>query len=118
MFYGIISGEVSIRNVNQYTSVEREKTSIGPGMCFGEWALIYDISRTASAYATTDVELFYLPKDLFDITISKEIIKADIDKKNFVTKKIPALLKGRKIQNVLWSIIPCVILFFYCLKVV
>ena len=114
MFYGIISGEVSIRNVNQYTSVEREKTSIGPGMCFGEWALIYDISRTASAYATTDVELFYLPKDLFDITISKEIIKADIDKKNFVTKKIPALLKGRKIQNVLWSIIPCVILLFYC----
>ena len=107
-FYGIIKGEISIRIKNHFTPIEKETTSLGPGMCFGEWAMIYDIPRTASAYANCDVDLFYLNKEYFEASFEKEIIKADIEKKNFVTSKIPPLLKGGKIQNILSSIVPCV----------
>lgn len=44
------------------------------GSCFGEWGLIYNKPRTASAYCLTDVDLFCLDKISFDQTlyVSKE----------------------------------------------
>ena len=90
------------------TPVEEEKTSLGPGMCFGEWGLIYNIPRTASAKCKVDSEVFYLEKEFFSLFLEKDILKADLEKKNFVTRKIPALLRMGKTHEVLSGIVPCV----------
>jgi len=75
------------------------------GWCFGEWAIIYDKPRTAGILCLTDVELFSLSKEHFISTFSKEIIRADIEKKNFVTKKIPNF-QIDSIPYLLSSIVP------------
>lgn len=123
-FYGIITGRVSIRatkvighEVVNYEiipqTIEEEKTVLGPGMCFGEWGIIHNIPRTASAYTTTETELFSLEKEYFNMTLAKEIIKADLDKKIFVTQKIPALAYCGKVQNILPQIVPTVCIISY-----
>ena len=75
------------------------------GWCFGEWAIIYDKPRTAGILCLTDVELFSLSKEHFISTFSKEIVRADIEKKNFVTKKIPHF-QTDSIPYLLSSIVP------------
>lgn len=121
-FYGILSGRVSIRATKVVghevvnceiipKTIEEEKTVFGPGMCFGEWAIIYNIPRTASAYTLTEIQLFSLEKEYFNITLAKEIIKADVDKKLFVTQKIPSLIHCGKVQNILTQIVPTVYIF-------
>jgi CRP-like cAMP-binding protein len=88
--------------------LEDEKTQMNEGMCFGEWALIYNIPRTASAYALEDTDLFYIDKEFFDITFSKCITHADTKKKTFVTQKIPSLKSAGKVQDILKKLIPVV----------
>lgn len=116
-FYGIIKGVISIRAIrgnkvirNQSRDLlEEERTRMNPGMCFGEWALIYKITRTASAYCLEDVDLFYLERDVFESTLSKAIVKAELEKKKFVTQKIPLLSNCGRISDILSAINP---LFF------
>lgn len=114
-FYGIISGQVSIRAKKTFkknkivsNSVEQEKTVFGPGMCLGEWGIIYSIPRTASAFTYTLTEVFSLDKDAFDKTLSKEIVRSDQEKKLFVANRFPHLAKVNKYQNILTQIIPLV----------
>ena len=83
-----------------------EKIVFRAGWCFGEWAVIYDTPRTASIYCLTDVELFSLEKQYFDQTFAKEIIRADFEKKNFVSQKIPNF-QADSVQFLLPNIIPC-----------
>ena len=85
--------------------IEIEIIRFKAGWCFGEWAIIYDKPRTAGILCLTDVELFSLTKEHFISTFSKEIIRADIEKKNFVTKKIPHF-QIDSIPYLLSSIIP------------
>lgn len=116
-FYGIIKGMISIRAVpgsklilnESRDSLEEERTRMNPGMCFGEWALIYKIPRTASAYCLNDVDVFYLERDVFEATLSKTIVKAELEKKKFVTQKIPLLGNCGRIADILSAINP---LFF------
>jgi hypothetical protein len=54
-FYVVADGELSV-------SVGRP---LHRGDCFGEIALVRDIPRTATVTATTDVQLYALPKDSF-----------------------------------------------------
>lgn len=117
-FYGIIKGKISIRvkeqsknkeeTKNDDNSMEEERIVLLPGACFGEWALIYNTIRTASAYALEDTDLFYLDKDDFIFTLNKEIYKSDINKRHYVINKIPILKKIKKYSTILFSMIPCV----------
>ena len=43
---------------------------MGEGETFGEWSLLYNIPRTASAKAKEDSILFSIDKDAFDRALS------------------------------------------------
>ena len=49
---------------------EEEKLRLSEGMCFGEWGLIYNKERTASAIVIEDADLFTLDKDNFDLSFA------------------------------------------------
>ena len=61
------------------------------GMCFGEWDLIRNNILLENAYAAEDTNIFYLDKEYFDRFISSQIIKSDIERKYFITYRIPLL---------------------------
>ena len=65
------------------------------GSFFGEWDLIYDRPHPNSAYAEEETDLLILDKEFFDKYFLKHISKADVDRKYFITKRIPLL----KIEN-------------------
>jgi hypothetical protein len=48
----------------------RDIARVGPGASFGELALIRDIPRTASVIAQTDVDLYWLDRALFLLTLN------------------------------------------------
>lgn len=113
-FYGIIKGSISIRVLPHMRKEEMKKAKeverivLNQGTCFGEWALIYNSMRTASAFALEDVDLFYLDKEDFDITLNKEILKTDINKRYFVINKLPILKRNKKISTIIFAMVPCV----------
>ena len=94
-FYGIIKGKISIRakkarnllntNTNEYVEIMQ----MTEGMCFGEWAIIYNIERTASAYVLEDSHLFSIEKDKFKTVFAKWLFKAENDRREFIKKTIP-----------------------------
>lgn len=47
------------------TQEEEERNILTEGMCFGEWGIIYNIPRTASAYSLEQTYLFSLDKEVF-----------------------------------------------------
>ena len=49
---------------------ETEKALLKEGMCFGEWGLLYNKERSASAIAIEDTDLFTLNKEYFDISFA------------------------------------------------
>lgn len=77
-------------------------------MCLGEWEIIYNIPRSASAFVLTKAELFNLDKDAFEKTLAKEIIRSDQEEKVFVADRIPFLSNTNNYQNILSQIIPLV----------
>lgn len=113
--YGIISGHISIRSKKMFRknkivskTIDKEKKVFGPGMCLGEWEIIYNIPRSASAFALTKVELFNLDKEVFEKSLAKEIIRSDQKEKVFVDDRIPFLSNIKQYQNILSQIIPLV----------
>src|SRR5690606_35235378 len=54
---------------------EEEIIQLTDGMCFGEWALLYNAPRKASACAVEETHLFYLEKESFDASFSKSLFK-------------------------------------------
>ena len=69
------------------------------GMCFGEWDIIRNNIHLENAYAAEDTNIFYLEKEYFDKFISSSIIKSDIERRYFITYRIP-LLNLDNIKNV------------------
>lgn len=59
-FYVIRSGTVDVRR--RAAGEEHHVTTLGPGACFGEHALIEDELRNASVVAAEDVEVYVLAK--------------------------------------------------------
>jgi CRP-like cAMP-binding protein len=96
-----------IANQIEY-DMEKEVMILTNGMAFGEWAMIYNIERTASAYTIEDTHLFYLSKEYFELVFSRGILRADNEKKNFILKRIPSLkfAGAGNILDILKNIIP------------
>jgi CRP-like cAMP-binding protein len=78
------------------------------GNCFGQYAVAYDIPRTASAYSIEDTHLFYLDKSYFEISFQKDIVKADQDRKHFLINRLPILENITKIDDYITRIVPIV----------
>jgi CRP-like cAMP-binding protein len=72
---------------------EDEIIQLSDGMCFGEWALLYNAPRKASALAIEDAHLFYLDKNTFDISFAKFLFEAETERKEFLSKIIPLFKK-------------------------
>ena len=70
---------------------------IQKGKFFGEWDIIFNHLRSNSAFANEDTDLMLLSKNYFDKFFSRHLCKADIDRKFFITKRIPLL----KIEHLL-----------------
>jgi CRP-like cAMP-binding protein len=63
---------------------EEEITQLTNGMCFGNWALLYDSQKKSSAVAIEETDLFYIKQDDFDSNFSRSIHKAETDRKCFL----------------------------------
>ena len=85
-FYGIIKGTVSFKFYDSSSQKEIEKFTYSDGMCFGEWAALYDKKRTMSAYTVGDCHLFSLEKELFKSILGKHLLRAEDERKEFVYK--------------------------------
>ena len=66
---------------------ESEIMRFTQGMCFGEWALLKCIKRTASACAITNCDLFYINEADFE-PLKKCIEKTESDKVSFLCKNV------------------------------
>jgi CRP-like cAMP-binding protein len=64
-FYLVISGTVDVTRRAGAAGSERHVTTLGPGTCFGEHALIEDKRRNASVVAAEEVEVYVLAKTDF-----------------------------------------------------
>jgi putative ABC transport system ATP-binding protein len=64
-FYLIRSGSVDVTRRAGHVGTEDPVTTLGPGTCFGERALIEDELRNASVTAAEDVEVYALAKTDF-----------------------------------------------------
>jgi hypothetical protein len=69
---------------------EEERTQLSEGMCFGEWGIIYNIPRTASAYTLEPTDLFCIEKESFDKSFSRCLIRAEAERKKFILQKLPS----------------------------
>lgn len=87
-------------------NLENEKITANEGMCFGEWGIMYNIPRTASAYCTEDTDVFYLEKEYFDNVIGLKLFKSDMTKLNFILTKFPILKTEYKFRHLLTKITP------------
>lgn len=72
-------------------NLEYEKTVFYPGMCFGEWGIIYNMKRTASSYCLEDTDVFYLTKEHFQEVLALSFFNSVSSKKKFLNNIIPGL---------------------------
>lgn len=87
-------------------NLESEIVTVRHGMCFGEWGLMYNIPRTASAYCKEDTDVFYLEKEYFDKVLGLKFFKSDMNKINFILTKFPILRTEYKFRHLLTKIVP------------
>ena len=87
---------------------EDEILQLSSGACFGEWGLIYNKPRTATAYSLENTYLITIEKEFFKSIFQKNIVKAINKKKNFLLKKLPFLRGWKKIDDILKNVNPIV----------
>lgn len=107
--YKYQSTDFGIGKDDQYCK-EQEQTLIYPGMCFGEWALIYNTPQNTSSYCIEPVEVLILNKKIFDIFLKKDVIRSDCFKRQLILSTLPVLkdTDNHHILRLLRSIVPCV----------
>lgn len=86
--------------------------AFGPGNCFGEWAIIYNQPRSASAYIAENTHLISIEADKFEEFLSKSVIKSEVDRKNFIRNKIASLANLNNFDEYYKRIIPTVSYFY------
>lgn len=69
------------------------------GKCFGDWGLVYNQPRTASAVAAQETYCFTLMKEIFDEHFGKFILKAETDRRNFFREKLHILKDAVKFDE-------------------
>ena len=87
---------------------EEERIHYSPGDCFGEWAIIYNQPRSASAYVVEDSDLFYLEKQSFSDHLAKLVVKSDVERKLFIKSRIPTFNSTDKFDIYYKRIVPLV----------
>ena len=85
---------------------EQEVVTASKGMCFGEWGVVYNIPRTASAYCPEDTHVFKLNKEHFDEVLASKFFKSDMNKIKFILKKLPILNNNYNFKYLLTKITP------------
>ena len=70
-FYLVRSGSVDVTRRAGTAGAEEDVTTLGPGTCFGERALIEDELRNASVTAAEEVEVYALAKADFWTLLSQ-----------------------------------------------
>ena len=88
---------------------EYEVITASKGMCFGEWGVVYNIPRTASAYCPEDTHVFKLEKEHFDQVLGNKFFQSDMNKIKFILQKLPVLHSNYNFKYLLTKITP---LFF------
>lgn len=84
---------------------ERELISYSDGYCFGEWGVIYNKPRSASAFAIEDTDIIYIERENFNEFFAKYLIKADQERRIFLKNEIEPLKKVSKFDEIYKRII-------------
>ena len=85
---------------------EYEIVTASKGMCFGEWGVVYNIPRTASAYCPEDTHVFKLEKEHFDQVLGNKFFQSDMNKIKFILQKLPILHSNYNFKYLLTKITP------------
>ena len=85
---------------------EYEIVNASKGMCFGEWGVVYNIPRTASAYCPEDTHVFKLEKEHFDQVLGNKFFQSDMNKIKFILHKLPVLHSNYNFKYLLTKITP------------
>lgn len=134
-FYGVLVGEISIKlshveksakNLKEFKSLStikdtnvllesnvnfqlgKEILTFKSGQCFGQWGVLENKERTASAVAKCETILFEIDRKGFEKSFKTAITKAESNKKLFFTKTLSPLekLPQYKIEQIYKSCIP------------
>lgn len=81
----------NLENENDDKNKEYEISKYTQGMCLCEWDLIRRRTLIYNAYAIEDTNIFYLEKEYFEKFLSSHISRSDIERKYFITSRIPIL---------------------------
>jgi len=67
---------------------EIEQFVLEEGKCFGDFGIIHNINRTASACALDDCVLMSINKEIYEDYILKWAVKSENERKNFFKTKL------------------------------
>jgi CRP-like cAMP-binding protein len=101
-------------DLNNLVSLEEETELLQftEGDCFGEWAIIYNMPRSATAYVIEDSDLLYMEKPSFTEFLAKSVMKSDMERKNFIKSSIMTFNNIEKFESYYKFIVPMVSLAF------
>ncbi len=111
----MIVSEKIIKNFKEELILEDEKVRLSDGMCFGEWGLLFNLPRAASAYSLEDTHILHIDKEFFKYCFFKNIYKSISEKKKFFLKRLPFLGGSNKISDFLKNVNPIVIIKLFIL---
>jgi CRP-like cAMP-binding protein len=83
-----INLKVPRNNAESFKLIENRLFVLSDGYCFGEWGLVNDTKRAASAKAIEDTYLFYLEKKEFKNTLNQCFAKLTADRKTFIRETV------------------------------
>jgi len=75
---------------------EIEQYVVEEGKCFGDYGIIHNICRTASAYALEDCVMMSLNKELYEDYILKWAVKSENERKSFFNSKLKIFCEASK----------------------
>ena len=84
---------------------------LGEGSCFGEWGLVNEAKRSASAKALEDTYLFYLEKKDFKLTLYQCYAKLITDRKSFIRNTLVPFKNEAVYEKYSSAITPLVIIY-------
>jgi hypothetical protein len=107
----IASDHNSIKLYNEF-EMEDEVIKLSDGQSFGEWGLMFNLPRGASAFTMEETHVLFLSKDFFKFCFFKNILKSIAEKKYFFIKRLPFLRGSSKVEEFLKNLNPVVNYFF------